>query len=407
MQITNQIYLRVLTMLVLVLNAVLVPAAWAAQPIARNAMTDLRQVQATAIAQEWTAQNIFSTPIKVNIEPVNPNSEIVSSMHEAFFKHDACNIVVYVDPVHGTPTLPGLPALNDDEYILAFETIVYHELTHCAHFARGLRYDNPLWETKYNEAMSVQMVMAQQLYNETRFVDSQMEHVADAHAAVRMRQKYDDSTRVNAFLTKYFSLREHWLGIASAISGRKAYVQHATQPALRWGMTVSLQEQRTPLQWFDRSVQEASITALANAQKQVAWGGVGALVCATFSGGKEWSSVASSALARIAANDITFMPPTPWRALPLDFKAAGDNMDSNRAVFEQTHGLLALQELEDLRTFITARGAQPIPMDKDKIGRPDGVIPMDLAMGSPTLETAAIERHANGCVAVNPTIGLP
>lgn len=376
--------------------------AHALKIIPRTAMSDLRQTEAQAIAVEWKSQKLFSTPVQVNIKPINPDSEAASTQHETFFEEGVCHIVVYVDPVHGTPTLPGIPTLAAHEHILAFETVVMHELSHCAHFARGLRYDNPLWDAKYNNAMSVQMVMAQQMYNETRFVDAQMEHVADAHAAIRMRQLYNDSPRVQAFLAKYFGLRDYWLGVASSRSGDTVYIQHATQAALRWGITATLTEQSSPQYWFDRSVQEASITALANAKKQVAWGGLGALLCASSTSSSEWSSTASNALARIAANDITFMPPGPWRVLPLDFKGAVMNMEGNREVFVKTAAVHALQDLDELRTFVTGKGMDPIPMDADRIGRPEGVIPMELAVGAPTLSSAASIRQANGCVAINP-----
>ena len=376
--------------------------ASAAKKIPRSAMSDVRQTQAQGIADEWKNQHLFSTPVQVNIKPTNPDSEAASTQHETFFEEGVCHIVVYVDPVHGTPTLPGIPALAAHEHVLAFETVVMHELSHCAHFARGLRYDNPRWDAKYNNAMSVQMVMAQQMYNETRFVDAQMEHVADAHAAVRMRQLYNDSPRVNAFLTKYFGLREYWLGIAASRSGDTVYIQHATQPALRWGMTVELGGQTDPTVWFDHAVQQASITALATAKQQVAWGGLGALLCATSASTNEWSSTASNALARIAANDITFMPPGPWRVLPLDFKGAAVNMEGNREVFVKTAAQNALQDLDDLRDFVTGKGMDPIPMNSDKIGRPEGVIPMELAVGVPTVHGAAMVRQPNGCVAVNP-----
>lgn len=391
--------LLVATMLALAFSGHFI-AAHATTLIARNPMTDLRQTQAQVMADQWAEQKLFSTPVKVNILPVNPNSAAASTQHETFFLEGVCHIVVYVDPEHGTPTLPGIPQLAADEHILAFETVTLHELSHCAHFARGLRYENPLWDAKYNNTMSVQMVMAQQMYNETRFVDAHMEHVADAHAAVRMRQRYNDSAKVNAFLTKYFGLREYWLGIAVEASGRKAYIQHATQPALRWGMTVDLAAHAQPIEWLDRSVHEASITALATAKRQVAWGGLGALLCATSASSTEWSSTASHALARIAANDITFFPPGPWRGLPLDFKDANVNMDSNRDIFVKTLGVQAMQELDDLRNFIT--GPSPIPLDSDKIGRPEGVVPMELAVGAPIVHGIALERQANGCVAINP-----
>ena len=373
-----------------------------AKEIPRTPMSDIRQKEAEAIVDAWTAQGIFSTPVRANIQPINPDSEAASTMHETFFADGSCQIVVYVDPVHGTPTLPGLGALESHEYVLAFQTIVSHELSHCAHFARGLRYENPTWEPKYNDAMSVQMVMAQQMYNETRFVDAQMEHVADANAIVRMRLLHKDSPQVNTFLSKYYGLRDYWLNVATSISGSGVYVQHATQSALRWAMVVPLSETRSPLQWFDLSVQEASITALETAKKQAAWGGLGALLCATYSSKKEWASSASYALARIAANEVTFMPPAPWRGLPLDFKDALLNMDANQAIFVKTNAQHALQDLDALREFVTAKGLDPIPMEIDKIGRPEGVIPMDLAFGVATAHAPATIRQANGCVAVNP-----
>lgn len=373
-----------------------------AKEIPRTPMSDLRQKEAQAIADEWSAQGIFSTPVRANIKPINPDSEAASTLHETFFSEGSCQIVVYVDPVHGTPTLPGLGVLESHEYVLAFQTIVFHELSHCAHFARGLRYENPSWDTKHNNAMSVQMVMAQQMYNETRFVDAQMEHVADAYAIVRMRLLHKDSPQVNAFLSKYYGLRDHWLNVAASISGSGVYVQHATQSALRWAMTVPLSENRSPLQWLDRSVQEASITALATAKKQTAWGGLGALLCATYSSKKEWASAASYALARIAVNEVTFMPPAPWRVLPLDFKDAVLNMDANQEVFVKTNALHAMQDLDALREFVTAKGMDPIPMETDKVGRPEGMIPMDMAFGVTTARAPAKTRQANGCVAVNP-----
>lgn len=373
-----------------------------AKEIPRTPMSDLRQKEAQAIADEWSAQGIFSTPVRANIKPINPDSEAASTLHETFFSEGSCQIVVYVDPVHGTPTLPGLGVLESHEYALAFQTIVFHELSHCAHFARGLRYENPSWDTKYNNAMSVQMVMAQQMYNETRFVDSQMEHVADAYAIIRMRLLHKDSPQVNAFLSKYYGLRDYWLNVATSISGSGVYVQHATQSALLWAMTVPLSEKRSPLQWLDRSVQEASITALATAKKQAAWGGLGALLCATYSSNKEWASAASYALARIAVNDVTFMPPAPWRVLPLDFKDAALNMDANQEVFVKTNARHALQDLDALREFVTAKGLDPIPMEIDKVGRPEGMIPLDMAFGVATVHAPTKTRQANGCVAVNP-----
>lgn len=378
------------------------PPASAAKVIPRTAMSEMRQIQAQKVADEWKDQGIFSTPVRVNIKPINPNSEAASTQHETFFENGICNITVYVDPMHGSPPLPGLPTLTTDEYTMAFEMIVFHELSHCAHFARGLRYDNPRWDAKYNNAMSVQMVMAQQMYNETRFVDAQMEHVADAHAAIRMRQRYKDSPQVNTLLEKFFALRIFWQGIAVLRSGATVYIPHATQMALRWGMTVDLKKDHTALQWLNQAVHEASITALANAKTQVAWGGLGALLCATAASKQEWSSTASTALARIAANDITFMPPGPWRVLPLDFNGAADKMDSNRDVFVKTVAVHALQDLDDLRDFMTSRGTSPIPLEYDKIGRPEGVIPMDLAMGSPTAHSTTDVRQGNGCVAINP-----
>ena len=380
---------------------------FAKEPIAKNLMVDLRKTQANAMAEEWNNQGLFGTPVNVTIEPTDPDSVLLSSMHETFFNDGVCNVVVYVDSEHGTPTLPGLPNLAEHEHVLAFETIVAHELSHCAHFARGLRYENPTWNSKYNSTMSVQMVMAQQLYNETRFVDAHMEHVADAHAALKMRQKHKSSQEVDAFLAKYLGLRHFWLNVASSLAGPGFYVQHATQKSLLWGMHVPLESRDTPLQWFNRAVHEASIGALETSKAQVAWGGLGALVCATFSGNKEWSSVASIGLARIAANDMVFMPPEPWRSLPLDFKGAGDSLEKNRAVFEQTYGLHALQDLDALRLWVTAAGAQPIPLDADTIGKPEGVIPLDIAVGLPLEKRALKQRQANGCVATNPIFAQP
>ena len=378
--------------------------AMAASPINTNPMLEQRQRQAAALVEQWNAQELFWTPVRARIKPINPNSEAASTQHETFFQDGHCNIVVYVDPQHGAPLLPGLARLQEHEHTLAFETVTMHELSHCAHFARPLRYDNPLWSDKHNAVMSVQMVMAQQMYNETRFVDAHMEHVADAYAAVRMRMRYDDNERVRTFLAKYFDLREHWHGVVASRSGANAYLQHATQHALGWALEVDLHpiQLRTPVQWLDYAVQAASITSLATAKSQVAWGGLGALLCATSASSNEWSSTASNALARIASDDITFLPPGPWRMLDLDFEGAANNMERNQKVFGQTEGLHALQDLDDLRIFVTQGGQDPIPLDTDKIGKPEGLIPLDLAVGTPVVHGAAQLRQANGCVAANP-----
>lgn len=369
--------------------------------IPTNPMVDARQAEAVALADVWEKEGLFSTPVKVNISPVNPNSEAASMQHETYFEHGICNIVVYVDQEKGTPTLPGIGPLSEQEYTFAFETVVMHELSHCAHFARGLRFENPAWDMKHNNTLNEQLVMAQQLYNETRFVDAQMEHVADAYAAVRMRLRYNDGAPINTFLSKYHHLRDHWLGIASSRSGENVYIQHATQDALTWGRTVAIDSHSTPLEWFNNAVQVSSQTALDTAKRQVAWGGLGALVCATFSSNQEWSSTASSALARIASNDISFLPPGPWRALPLDFKDAGA-MESNNDVFIKTRGASALTDLEELRAFMTQNGKDPIPLDSDHVGRPAGVIPMEIAVGAAVVHGKETTRQANGCVAVNP-----
>lgn len=383
--------------------AMLTQAVNAAQPAPAN-LIDTRQEEAMALMEQWNAEKLFSTPVQVHIKAINPNSEAASTQHETYFQKGACHIVVYVDPRHGGPLLPGIAPLQDHEHVLAFETVVLHELSHCAHFALPLRYDNPLWSAKHNAVMSVQMVMAQQMYNETRFVDAQMEHVADAYAAVRMRMRYHDSPAIGAFLTKYFGLREHWQQVISSRSGPTAYLQHATQRALRWAMDVDIHppQLRTPREWLHSAVQAASMTALATSKRQVAWGGLGALLCATSSSSTEWSSTASSALARIAADDITFMPPGPWRTLALDFEGAAHHMEKNQKVFDQTEARHALDDLDDLRMFMTHGGKDPIPLHTDKIGKPEGLVPLDLAVGAPVVHGAAQERQANGCVAVNP-----
>lgn len=398
------VHLSRLRALVAVALAAFTHVAMAAAPINTNPMVELRQREADDLVEQWNAQELFWTPVRARIKPINPNSEAASTQHETFFQNGNCNIVVYVDPKHGAPLLPGLAPLQDHEHALAFETVVMHELSHCAHFARPLRYDNPLWSGKNNAVMSVQMVMAQQMYNETRFVDAHMEHVADAHAAVRMRMRYNDDARIGAFLAKYFDLREHWHDVVAARSGADAYLQHATQHALHWALAVDLQpaQVRTPVQWLDYTVQAASVTSLTTAKSQVAWGGLGALLCATSANSNEWSSTASNALARIASNDITFLPPGPWRMLALDFDGAVNNMESNQRIFVQTEGLHALQDLDDLRIFMTQGGQDPIPLDADKIGKPEGLIPLDLAVGAPVVHGVAQIRQANGCVAVNP-----
>lgn len=366
-----------------------------------NPTVDARQQEAVAIAEAWKNEGLFSTPVKVNISPINPNSEAASMQHETFFERGDCHIVVYVDQENGTPTLPGIGPLTKQEYTFAFEMVVMHELSHCAHFARGMRYENPAWDMKHNRTLNEQLVMAQQLYNETRFVDAQMEHVADAYAAVRIRLRYNDNDEINTFLGKYKHLRDHWLNIAASRSGKDVYIQHATQDALQWGRTVPMSMHSTPLEWFNHAVQVSSQTALDTAKRQVAWGGLGALTCATFSSNAEWSSTASSVLARIAANDISFLPPGPWRELPLDFKDASA-MESNNEVFMKTRAVTALSDLEELRAFMTQNGKDPIPLDSDHVGRPAGVIPMEIAVGASVIHGKEKTRQANGCVAVNP-----
>lgn len=394
-------HLRALVAIVL---AACMHVAMAGTAVNTSPMLEQRQQEANDLVEQWNAQELFWTPVRASIKPINPNSEAASSQHETFFQNGNCNIVVYVDPVRGAPLLPGIAPLQEHEHTFAFETVVMHELSHCAHFARPLRYDNPLWSNKHNEVMSVQMVMAQQMYNETRFVDAHMEHVADAYAAVRMRMRYNDNGRIGAFLAKYVNLREHWHDVVAARSGTSAYLQHATQHALHWALAVDLHPMRgqTPVQWLDDAVQAASITSLATAKSQVAWGGLGALLCATSANSNEWSSTAANALARIASNDITFLPPGPWRMLALDFDGAVNNMESNQKVFGQTEGLHALQDLDDLRIFMTQGGKDPIPLDGDNIGKPEGLIPLDLAVGAPVVHGVVQIRQANGCVAVNP-----
>ena len=96
------------------------------------------------------------------------------------------------------------------------------------------------------------------------------------------------------------------------------------------------------------------------------------------------------------------MPPGPWRTLALDFEGAAHHMEKNQKVFDQTEARHALDDLDDLRMFMTHGGKDPIPLHTDKIGKPEGLVPLDLAVGAPVVHGAAQERQANGCVAVNP-----
>ena len=96
------------------------------------------------------------------------------------------------------------------------------------------------------------------------------------------------------------------------------------------------------------------------------------------------------------------MPPGPWRTLALDFEGAAHHMEKNQKVFDQTEARQALDDMDELHMCMTHGVNDPDPLHTEKIGKPAGLVPLDLAVGVPVGRGAAQERQANGCVAVNP-----